>query len=36
MKSVKKGLSGNRSPYTVAGRENCYIAMADRWLPDIK
>ncbi len=36
MESVKKGLPGNRSPYTVAGRENCYIAMADRWLPGYK
>ena len=34
MESVKKGLPGNSSPYTVAGRENCYIA--DRWLPGYK
>lgn len=36
MESVKKGLPGNSSPCTVAGRENCYIVMADRWLPGYK
>ena len=36
MESVKKGLPGNSSPCTVVGRENCYIVMADRWLPGYK